>query len=89
MKKTLIILSLILLTSCASSVSIEECILNEPNGFWMGLWHGIIMPFSFIASLFNDSIAMYSINNNGGWYDFGFLLGASSILGGGGSASKS
>ncbi len=29
----------------------------------MGLWHGIIAPISFIVSLFNDSVAMYAVNN--------------------------
>jgi hypothetical protein len=28
-------------------------------------------------------VNIYETNNNGGWYNFGFILGASSSLGGG------
>jgi len=31
---------------------------------------------------------MYAVNNNGGWYDFGFVLGAGILFGGGSRASK-
>ena len=71
-----VILIPILMSSCAEVESIEACVIDEPYGFWGGLWHGIIAPISFILSLFFDDIAMYAVNNNGGWYDFGFVLGA-------------
>jgi hypothetical protein len=54
----------------------------EPAGFWMGFWHGLIAPITFVVSLFNPGVRFYETNNNGGWYDFGFILGASSSLGG-------
>ena len=54
-------------------------------GFWPGLWEGIIAPIAFIVSLFNDKVGIYEIHNNGGWYNFGFLIGASMVLGGGGA----
>ena len=62
---------------------------NTPNeqgsvaGFWQGLWHGIIAPVTFIVSLFSVNVHMYEVHNNGGWYNFGFLLGMVIILGGG------
>jgi len=31
---------------------------------------------------------MYEIYNNGGWYDFGFVLGAGILFGGSVSAAK-
>lgn len=83
----LITISLIVLSSCVKVVPVEECISGDLYGFWHGLLHGIILPFQFIVSLFNDEIAIYAINNNGGWYDFGFVFGASIILGGGTKAS--
>jgi hypothetical protein len=46
-----------------------------PAGFWGGLWHGSIAPFTFLISLWNDGISIYETNNNGRWYEFGFLLG--------------
>jgi hypothetical protein len=55
----------------------------EPAGFWAGLWHGSILPLAFIVSLFKPGVGIYETNNTGGWYNFGFLLGASSSLGGG------
>lgn len=58
----------------------------EPAGFWVGLWHGIIMPFTFIVSLFNPDIGIYESNNNGNWYNFGFVIGASGTGGGGGAS---
>ncbi|MEZ5105260.1 MAG: hypothetical protein R2757_12240 [Draconibacterium sp.] len=56
-------------------------------GFWHGLWHGVIAPVSFVISLFSDKVAMYAVNNNGGWYDFQFVLGAGILFGGGGKAT--
>jgi hypothetical protein len=50
----------------------------DPAGFSAGLWHGIITPITFIVSLFNPNVGIYETNNNGGWYDFGFVLGACS-----------
>ena len=78
---------LILLSSCAHVTNIESCIGNDTYGFWGGLWHGIITPLSFIGSLFFDNIAVYAVDNNGGWYNFGFLLGVGGLFGGGGRYS--
>lgn len=78
MKKysSLILLVLVLLlTSCADRVSFAQAATMEPVGFWHGLWHGIIAPLSFIGSLFFDDVSVYAIYNNGGWYNFGFLVG--------------
>jgi len=87
-KKILLALAVLtLLSSCASKVNIDSCIGYDTYGFWSGLWHGIIMPFSFIGSLFSDNISIYAVNNNGGWYDFGFLLGVGGLFGGSGRAS--
>jgi hypothetical protein len=56
-----------------------------PAGFWAGVWHGLICPITFLVSLFNPGVRIYETNNRGRLYDFGFLLGASSSLGSGGS----
>ena len=65
-----------LLTGCADALTLEEAGAVEPVGFWYGLWHGIILPVSFICSLIWDEYTIYAVYNNGGWYDFGFVLGA-------------
>lgn len=77
----LISLLLILLFSCAPDhQEIKECITTSPSGFWWGVWHGMIAPFSLVVSWFSDSVEMYDVNNNGGWYDFGFAIGAGIIF---------
>ncbi len=53
----------------------------EPAGFWAGFWHGNIAPLTFVTSLFNKDVSIYETHNNGAWYNFGFLLGISSVLG--------
>ena len=57
-------------------------------GFWLGLWHGIIAPVTFVVSLFTDSVALYEVHNSGNWYDVGFFLGFGVLLGGGSSGAR-
>lgn len=51
-------------------------------GFWLGLWHGLIAPITFIISLFKEDIGVYEVHNNGRWYNFGFIFGLIIIFGG-------
>ena len=85
----LALLLLWLFASCAEVTAIDACRKSEPAGFWSGLWHGMIAPVGFVLSLFSDHIAMYAVNNNGGWYDFGFVLGSGILFGGGSKVGKS
>lgn len=81
-----ILLVTLLFTGCADvSPHVTDCITSNPYGFWSGLWHGITVAFSWVGSLLSDDIAIYAYNNNGGWYDFGFVLGIGCIVG---SANK-
>ena len=57
-------------------------------GFIRGLWHGFIAPVTFVISLFTDSVNVYEVHNNGNWYDFGFVLGAGILFGGGAFGSR-
>lgn len=84
---------LILLTSCAPGANGYK---NTPQteggkvaGFWLGLWHGIIAPITFVISLFNPNVSIYEVHNNGGWYNFGFLFGFSAVWGGGSHGARS
>jgi hypothetical protein len=54
----------------------------KPAGFFAGFWHGIIAPLIFIIGLFINDVRVYETNNNGRWYDFGFLLGIGAFSGG-------
>ncbi|MFZ0390297.1 MAG: hypothetical protein WAN36_07530 [Calditrichia bacterium] len=51
-------------------------------GFWKGLWHGFILLFTFILSLFTDSVQVYEVHNSGNWYNFGYFLGIMAFFGG-------
>ncbi len=64
------------LASCAGVEPVQECLAGKQYGFLYGLLHGFITPVSFIGSLFDDNVAIYAVNNKGGWYDLGFLLGS-------------
>jgi hypothetical protein len=80
----------VLLASCTPG---PNALVNSPDeagkvaGFWQGLWHGLIVPITFILSLFSRNILIYEVPNNGAWYNFGYLLGVTTILGGGGRGS--
>ncbi len=77
----------LLLAACAAGENPNVDVINPDNevlaGFWRGLWHGIISPITFFISLFTEDVNIYEVYNTGGWYDFGFVLGAGILFGGG------
>jgi hypothetical protein len=85
MKKIVFVILLIsiifLLTGCAD---VSDITYNNPDehvyGFWGGTWHGMIMFPSFIGSLIWDDVAVYAVNNNGAWYNFGYVGGFFTLL---------
>ncbi|MBL7968266.1 MAG: hypothetical protein JNK09_14785 [Prolixibacteraceae bacterium] len=82
------LLAVILFSSCADVQQIDACKTGHTYGFWGGLWHGIVAPVAFVGSLFSDDIAVWAVNNNGGWYTFGFLVGVGGLGFGGSKASR-
>jgi hypothetical protein len=90
MKKLITVLFLsILLNGCADvQPQVKEVVTGHEYGFWGGLWHGIVSPISIFGKIFTNDIDVYAINNNGGWYAFGFVLGAGILLGGSSASSK-
>jgi hypothetical protein len=80
-----VLIILVLLSACATQ---PEPTAFDPPGFFIGFWNGLTIFFSLIAHLFNSNIRIYAFPNSGGWYDFGFFLGAGAALGGAGSASS-
>lgn len=91
--RALLLSSLILLlAACAAGVNPEVGAAADSGdvaGFWPGLWHGIIAPITFVISLFTDNVNIYEVHNSGNWYDFGFVLGAGILFGGGGIFGRS
>jgi len=78
-----LILTLLMLIVAGCTAGGMTYTVESPAGFWAGLWHGIISIITLIVHIFDSSIRVYEVNNTGGWYDFGFLLGAIGIWGGG------
>ncbi|SER79028.1 hypothetical protein SAMN05216199_1227 [Pedococcus cremeus] len=78
----------LLLGACAAGTNAAES--HSGAGFWLGLWQGMIIPVTFVISLFNDNVSIYEVHNNGNWYDFGFVLGLTFPYGaaGGGAARR-
>ena len=90
-----------LLSICVSAVIATCCVIAllagcatqpppstfDPPGFFSGLLHGFLIFFSLVASIFTEH-RIYAFPNSGGWYDFGYFLGAATFLGGGGAGAR-
>ena len=86
LRTALVLGAVLLLAGCAAAgndLANTAAANGDVAGFWLGLWHGFISPFTFIVSLFTDTVSIYEVHNNGGWYDFGFMIGVSAFFGGG------
>jgi hypothetical protein len=59
---------------------------GAPANFWLGIWQGLIVFLSFIASWFDNNIVLYQVSNNGFWYNLGYIIGLI-IIGAGSGAS--
>ena len=74
----------LIISSCAHQ---PEPNAYNPPGFFSGLLHGFLIFFSLLGGIFTD-MRIYAFPNTGGWYDFGYFLGASAFLGGGGATAR-
>lgn len=90
-----IALPLLIVLGAAGCVAGPNPMLNTPPtggnvaGFWMGVWHGVICPFTFVISFFKPgSLSFYETHNNGAWYNFGFLVGFASVVRSGGASAR-
>jgi len=77
MHKTLrvsaVVVPLLLLAACGF-VGTEPISSWDPPGFFSGVWHGLLAPWTLILRLFLE-IKMYAVPNTGWFYDLGFLIG--------------
>ena len=74
----LVVIVALFMVGCAAGPNSARGIADSGGnvaGFWLGLWHGVILGITFIISLFTNNVQIYEIHNNGGWYNFGFLFG--------------
>jgi len=79
----LFVATALVLVACAAGPN-NVAQVNAPHiaGFWLGLWHGVISPITFLVSLFNHDVNIYEVHNNGNWYNFGFMIGVSAAFSG-------
>jgi hypothetical protein len=78
---TVLALLALTLAACAAGPN-TAAVPAGVAGFWLGLWHGVILPITFIVSLFTSGVGIYEIHNDGAWYDFGFVFGALVVFSG-------
>lgn len=72
----LVLAAAVLMSGCADANSEEGTEGSDGvAGFWAGLWQGLILPIAFVISLFDDSVGIYEIHNDGNIYNLGFVLG--------------
>jgi hypothetical protein len=76
----LIIVLFFFLSGCAPGSGRHT--VQEPAGFFTGIWHGWIAPICLIVELFSPAIRIYEPVNTGWWYDFGYYMAIISGFGG-------
>lgn len=78
-QKTLILLLVVgtlFLWGCADKINVQFPENAYEYGFFWGLWHGFIAPFSLIGMLFGADITVFAMKNTGFFYALGFLMGS-------------
>jgi hypothetical protein len=81
-----VLVATLVLAGCAPGPNSMEKTADADGktaGFWLGLWHGLISPVTFVISVFTKNVRLYEVHNSGTWYNFGFVLGAGLFLSGG------
>ena len=88
-RAAVMVAAVLVLAACAAGAN-AVAQANQPDaaGFWLGLWQGLISPITFLISLFNNDVNIYEVNNNGNWYNFGFMLGVAVIFSGPAGSSR-
>lgn len=86
----LLLLAVCAVTACAPSANPLRGgagLDGLPAGFFLGIWHGFTIVFTFVAGLFVDTVGVYEVHNTGWPYNLGYLLGVMMFFGGGGASS--
>ena len=88
-RAAVMVAAVLVLAACAAGAN-TVAHANQPDaaGFWLGLWQGLISPITFLISLFNNDVNIYEVNNNGNWYNFGFMLGVAVVFSGPAGSSR-
>lgn len=92
-----ILISILIISGCASHYTPDA--IYDPYGFFWGIWHGFIFPFSLAANIISWVLSLFDIHvfediqiigrpNTGLFYYLGFILGLSSGSGGVSTVSR-
>ncbi len=80
----LVLIVTLVILSCAPGNERWNQEINPGHdaGFWVGIWHGLIVVITFIISLFTNEVGIYEVSNTGWSYNLGYLIGLMISLGG-------
>lgn len=67
---------LALLPGCAEKIEVVFPANAYEYGFFSGLWHGFIAPFSLIGIFFDMDVVVFATKNTVLSYGLGFLIGS-------------
>ena len=78
-----VVMAALMLSACAAGPN--EMVEHRARGrrVLAGIVAGLISPITFLISLFTPEVNIYEVQNNGNWYNFGFMLGVVMAFGGG------
>ena len=80
----ILVVALVLLNCAPGNERWDQDInFGKEAGFWVGVWHGLIIVITFVVSLFTKEVGLYEISNTGWPYNLGFLIGLLFSVGGG------
>jgi hypothetical protein len=57
------------LVSARSKLQVQDPPGAQADRFWAGVWHGLLLPLSFLICLFNPGVPICEANNREPWYD--------------------
>ena len=60
--------------SCAEKPLCESSPLNPDNHIFLGIYHGLVLPFAIVGKLLGFDIGIYSITTSHFSYWLGFLI---------------
>lgn len=81
MNRPMLLVAFVLVVTLAACATQPRPVGFDPPGFWFGLLHGFIAWPALIVSIFTET-RIYAFPSSGGWYDFGYMIGMSGLLGG-------
>ena len=67
-----------LMCGCAHHGQAQD--FADPYGFFAGVWHGLILPFSVFGFLFTSDVYIMGEPNTGLFYYVGLLIGFCMLL---------